>query len=369
MKIIHCADIHADSAMSSSFSKELRGFSKEKGEMRREEIVDAFSRMIDFANKNEVKVVIIAGDLFDTRASLQKTIKKRIAYIISQNPHIDFLYLRGNHDEDSEFFIEDNLPNLKLFSKNEWKTYSYDDGKIQIVGREFNSSIPVAAYNELNLDVSKTNIVVMHGQVAGYVAKDDAPVISLPKLANQNIDYIALGHIHEYRREVLDHRCVWCYSGCLEGRGFDECGEKGFVLLNVEEGRVEESFVPNSYRIIHDVSVRLEGEMDYNQILHAIEKEVEDIPSKDIVQVKLVGEISENTDVETDSYTKVFESRFFYIKLKNNCESKIDYEKYENDVSLKGEFVRLVKQQEKLSDSQKTRIIMTGIKALAGRNF
>ena len=54
-----------------------------------------------------------------------------------------------------------------------------------------------------------------------------------------NIDYLALGHIHSYKCHKLDKRGVYCYSGCLEGRGFDECGDKGFVLLETEEDRLE----------------------------------------------------------------------------------------------------------------------------------
>ena len=362
MKIIHCADIHADSAMKSNFEGE-------KKNKRREEIVDAFARMVDFANKNEVKAVIIAGDLFDTKASMQKTIKKRIAYVISTNPQIDFLYLRGNHDEDSDFFTEDNLPNLKLFSKEKWESYSFDNDRIHIFGREFTSTIPAKAYSELHLDSSKINIVVMHGQIAGYETKKDGAVISLPKFANQNIDYIALGHIHKFRMEKLDHRCVWCYPGCLEGRGFDECGEKGFVLLNIEDGRIETEFIPNSKRVIHSVDVPLDGTMSYNQIMHSIEERVGDISCEDIVQVNLTGEISEDTDIEVSSYESALAPRFFYIKIENFCQNKIDYEKYENDVSLKGEFIRLVKNQDGLSDAEKSKIIMTGIKALTGREF
>lgn len=362
MKIIHCADIHADSAMESHFTKEQK-------EIRKDEIADAFARMVDFAAKNDVKAVIIAGDLFDTKASQQKTIKKRISYVISKNPQIDFLYLRGNHDEDSEYFVQDKLPNLKFFSKDEWKYYSFDDDKIRIAGREFTSSIPLSAYSQLNLDASKINIVMMHGQTADYKAKNDAPVISLPKLANQNIDYIALGHIHERRSGMLDHRCVWCYPGCLEGRGFDEFGEKGFVLLNIENGKIESEFIPNSKRVIHDERVELEGSMDYNQILEKIEEKIDPIPSKDIVQITLCGEISEDTEVEAESFQNHLSSRFFYLRIKDKCESKIEYSKYENDISLKGEFIRLVKNQKGLSDSEKSKIIMTGIKALAGRNF
>ena len=40
--------------------------------------------------------------------------------------------------------------------------------------------------------------------------------------------------------------------------------------------------------------------------------------------------------------------------------------KYQNDISLKGEFIRLVLNQEDLTDEQKSKIISTGIKALSG---
>ena len=110
MKIIHCADIHADSKMGTHYTKE-------QAEQRRNEIVDSFSKMVAYAKKNNVKVIIIAGDLFDTKDTQQKKLKQRLGYIIEQNPAIDFLYLRGNHDEDVNFLTDKDVPNLKRFKK------------------------------------------------------------------------------------------------------------------------------------------------------------------------------------------------------------------------------------------------------------
>ena len=351
MKIIHCADIHADSAMKGHFSK--------LASQRREEIVDAFGRMVDFAQKNGVSAIIISGDLFDTGKNQHKTLKNRLFYIISNHPQIDFLYLRGNHDE--AFNIEETYPNLKLFSKDGWTSYSY--GQVEISGREFGASIPASAYSQLKLDAGKTNIVMLHGQLADYAPKEDA----LPKLVNQNIDYLALGHIHNFRLEKLDSRGVWCYPGCLEGRGFDECGEKGFVLLTIEDGKVETQFIRNSQRVIHEIEVPLSGTMTYNEILKACAQRTAAISPKDIVQIDLKGEISEDTEIESDSYEAALASNFYFIRFKNQTEQKLDYEKYEKDISLKGEFIRLVKAQKELSEEEKSKIIMTGIRALAGR--
>ena len=93
----------------------------------------------------------------------------------------------------------------------------------------------------------------------------------------------------------------------------------------------------------------------------------DNISTKDIIQITLEGEITEDTEIEPESYTSVFENRFFNFLIKDKTELKIDYSKYEKDVSLKSEFIRLVKEQKSLSDEEKSKVIMNGIKALAGR--
>lgn len=107
--------------------------------------------------------------------------------------------------------------------------------------------------------------------------------------------------------------------------------------------------------------------MDFSEIMKKITDSLAEFSSQDIVQVDLTGELSEETEIETESYQSALASEYFYIRVKDKTEVKIDFTKYEKDVSLKGEFIRLVKNQQNLSEEQKTKIIMTGIKALAGR--
>ena len=60
MKLIHCADIH----LNSSLSTHLDG---EKRKQRRTEILHTFLRMVDYAEEQSVDGILIAGDLFDTK--------------------------------------------------------------------------------------------------------------------------------------------------------------------------------------------------------------------------------------------------------------------------------------------------------------
>ena len=202
MKIIHCSDLHLDSKMETNLDKE-------KARERKNEILITFEKMVDYAKKNKVKIIIIAGDLFDKKTVSIKT-KNTVKNAIISNPKIDFIYLKGNHDEAGFIDEDEEFPsNLKTFNNLNWTTYDYDN--LTISGIEFGNTENYEIYNSLLLEKNKTNIVIMHGQESEADVKDKAEVINLKALRSKNI-------------EKLDRRGIYCYSGCLEGRALYECG-------------------------------------------------------------------------------------------------------------------------------------------------
>lgn len=46
------------------------------------------------------------------------------------------------------------------------------------------------------------------------------------RIAETNVQYLALGHIHARSEVRRAGRTLYAYSGCLQGLGFDETGEK-----------------------------------------------------------------------------------------------------------------------------------------------
>ena len=360
MKIIHCSDLHLDSKMETNLDKE-------KARERKNEILITFERMVNYAKENEVKVIIIAGDLFDKNTVTAK-VKNTVKNAIISNPEIDFVYLKGNHDEAGFLDEDEELPqNLKTFNSYNWTTYDYDD--LTISGIEFGNVENYEIYNSLILEKNKKNIVVMHGQESETDVKDKAEIINLKALKNKNIDYLALGHIHTYKKGKLDNRGVYCYSGCLEGRGFDECGEKGFVLLELKNDKIKTKFIPFSSRTLYEVNVDLTGITENNEIENKIKDELKDIPQTSLVKLVLGGEVEIGEQRDIEYLTKKFESDFYYLKIEDKPHFKIDYMKYQNDISLKGEFIRTVIDQKDLTEEEKSKIISTGIKALSGEDI
>ena len=365
MKIIHCADIHLDSKLSAHLDTDQ---AKEK----RQDMLKAFLSMIKYAEKNSVNSVIIAGDLYDNK-KISSEAKSKILDSINIHPDITFYYLKGNHDSESLLGDLEEIPdNLKLF-ENSWTTYSLGDC-ITITGIETTKSSVDSCYSKLNLDPRNINIVVMHGQENEYSNGDNTTAISIKDLRNKNIDYLALGHIHSYKYEKLDSRGFYCYSGCLEARGFDEIGDHGYVVLNVDEQNrtIEHEFIKISPK--HNVKLVKADITDISTAKGIIEKAEEafnnsHIKSLDIVKVELVGEIPYNSKLNIEVIEKKLENYCFAIKVENKTSLKIDYSKFEKNKSLKGEFVRKVKDLNGVTDEDKIKIIRYGFQALKGEDI
>ena len=227
-------------------------------------------------------------------------------------------------------------------------------------------------YNSLVLNHDDYNIVTLHGQIGGYYSKNETENISLNDLKNKNIDYLALGHVHSFANAKLDNRGIYCYCGCLEGRGFDECGEKGFVLLDIDEQthEVDYSFVPMAARTLYTLEIDASGVMTTQEAANRIEQAIAQkaYPSGSLVKFVLTGEVDVDAEINCEYLQDLFSDYFYFEKVYDHTHLKIDYNEYENDASLKGEFIRMVLQSD-LSEEQKTEVIRCGILALSGEEI
>lgn len=350
MKFIHMADAHLGSKMEAK----LPG---EKAKIRRAEIRATFLRSVEYAYKTGAQVYVIAGDLFDMDKPLKKD-KEFFYDTVKRFPSIDFLYLRGNHDDALD---GENLPNLKTFSK-EWTYYRY--GKVVFAGIELSGENSLSLYSSLRLGEDDINVVIMHGDISEGAGEDK---IKLPLLKDKNIDYLALGHIHRSYAKSLGSRGIARYSGCLEGRGFDETGEKGFYEVTVDENekRLDSEFTSLSARTVYRYEIDVSSAENPSDVYSLVKSSVK-AKSGDLIRVELVGEreyADENVAEDVEAYLK---DSYFFVSVKDKTVKKYYAKDFAGDKSLRGEFVRQVLASD-LSEEKKSEIIALGLKALSGR--
>lgn len=339
MKIIHTADLHLGSA--------LEGLDGDKAETRRREIRAAFGRIARFAEENGVRAVILAGDVFDTARPFMRD-KKFFYDVISSHPATDFIYLRGNHDILTGYEMQ---PSNLLTFDNKWRLYRYDGADIYGAELPYDGDM----YGSLAPRRDRFNIVVLHGQINAD--------FNLLKLRNKNIDYLALGHIHSYSCGEIDARGRYAYCGCPEGRGFDETGTKGFILLDTDKRSFE--FVPFAARTIADVDVDVTGCGGAYEMSERIRRQ---FPADDraIVRFNLCGRLNFSDDRLAEDVQKYLESCYFHSSVKDRTKVIADYSAIAGEQTLKGQFCRTVLADNALGEDERARILRLGVSVLSG---
>ena len=354
MKIIHTSDIHLDSPLTTRLSSD-------RIKSRKRELIDTFARGVEYARSEGAQGYIIAGDLFDSENVSRETVEQTLA-VMERAPEITFFYLFGNHEKRMLTESGVTLPrNLKIF--NDGWTYFNLDG-VTVAGR---ATTDADMLNTLELSKEKRNIVVLHGELCDRSGEGGA--IGKKELAELPIDYLALGHYHSYSSTSVGARCVAVYSGAPEGRGFDETGNKGVVLVNVDRYGVSHELVKTAKRTLHAPEVDISGLSRGVDVEDATLRAVGAIPPCDMVRVILTGERDPEFSVSLDALTARFKDKFYYFEAKDATRVRIDSEKYKNDRSLKGEFIRTVFSDGTLTNEEKERVITMGLRALLGESI
>lgn len=413
VRLIHTADLHLDSAFSSRFSKE-------EAEERRRNLLIAWNKLLQYGIERKVQAILISGDLFDSPVVSRSTMEIFLSSI-RKNPEISFFYLRGNHDTKNTFRFRDDLPkNLFLFSK-EGKKYRLKE-KLVLLGQEFygterrnefpeepygterRSEFPEESYGtesllelqeepeelveeELlspssakdavqsiwNLKEEDCNILMLHGALReGGPEVQNEQGISLKQLSRYPIHYLALGHIHK-REEGKCGSLYYIYPGCLQGRGFDEEGEKGFYYLEIEEEtkEIKAEFVPlkeGEFRIIPLFLSEEDGTLDAEEkIRESLKKEGAE--AKDSVRIILKGEKRAEEERNLRYLEKQLEEEYAYIEIKEETKLKLRKEEFIHEKGLKGEFLRMVCESESLSEEEKEKLMILGIGLLQGEEL
>lgn len=344
MKIIHCADLHLGSKIASGLDN--------ISSVRRAEVRVSLSNLVEYAIANEIKIILLSGDVFDSDNPLKKD-KDYFYSIVRENKDIDFIYLKGNHDINT--INDDNLSNLKTFN-NSWMSYRF--GKVVISGIELNKNNITSFYSTLNLHYNDFNIVMLHGDINKE--------IDLTKLKNKDIDYLALGHIHSFYKNSLDDRGIYAYPGCLIGRGFDEDGEKGFIVIDINDNNFNFKFIPNTIRIIENINVDISNLDSISLINNKIRDVLNNKNKNNIYRIILKGDIPYNLEIN-EMDIKANLADYYFICIKDVTKRKIDEKKYLNEVSLRGEFIRTVLNDSAINEDDKKEIIALGLRMLEGR--
>ena len=230
MKILHCADLHLDGSFS--------GLDPITSEQRREEQRELFKSLMCLVRNHRVDLVLIAGDLFDSGYTNVKTVKF-VADMLGK-AGCPVVISPGNHDP----YIKGGLyscefpENVHIFDSEEMSSFDFPHLGVTVYGYAFTS----ARYEKdpletpVKVDPERFNLLCAHADTSSAISRY-AP-ITPRDFTDSPFAYAALGHIHNAPDVEELSGTVVAYSGCLEGRSFDETDFGGVMMLDVTDGKL-----------------------------------------------------------------------------------------------------------------------------------
>ena len=139
-------------------------------------------------------------------------------------------------------------------------------------------------------------------------------------------------------------------------------------MLTIEEGMITEEFIPFSMRQLYRVEVDLTGMTTNGEAVSLIREKLEGITQDSLVEVRLTGRLPLEHGINTTYLEEKLQGDYFVFRLKDETGIQMDLEQIMKDVSLKGEFLRLVMKETQDEILQK-KLADTGLRALLGEEI
>ena len=334
IKILHSADWHLDSP--------LRGFTDGQREALHQALLAVPEKLAALCCAEHCDLVLLAGDLFDgayTRQSYQAL------YSALEEMAVPVFITPGNHDFTNmqSLWLTEKWPeNVHIFTRPVIESVDLPDLNCRIYGAGFTGMDCAALLMDFRAQRDdRIPIGIFHGDPA--TAGSPYNPVTRQQIQLSGLQYLALGHIHK-QGSIMAGNTLCAWPGCPMGRGYDEQGEKGALLVTLEE-QVSARFVPLDTPRFYDLQCNPEN---LDTVLPAA-------GSDDYYRITLTGMWN---GPDADALKKQF-SQFPNLELRDNTIPPVDVWERAGRDNFEGIYFGLLKQAwETASEPEKDEILL-----------
>lgn len=332
MKLLHSADWHLDSP--------LQGFRPEQTALLKDALLALPMKLAALCREEGCDMWLLSGDLFDGPASGDSVKALRFAL---EEAAVPVFIAPGNHDYygvDSPWQREIWPGNVYIFTKPELTLFPVPELDCRVYGAGFTGIDCPPLLTGFRAEGEGYAIGVLHGDPT-QVNSPYCPITS-GQVLQSNLDYLALGHIHKggsFRAGKT--LCAW--PGCPMGRGYDEQGEKGVLVVTIGES-AEARFLPLDTSRFYELETA-------EAPAAALEALLPPVGNRDFYRVTFTGR---HTPPDLTELTERFR-RFPNLTLRDRTSPPVDVWGSADADTLEGMFFRLL--QQRMEDAPETALL------------
>ena len=363
IRLIHTADWHLDSAFGALPARQAA--------QRRRECREMPMRLAEYVRSHGVDLVLLAGDLFDTAHAYRDTTETLAAAFARMA--VPVLIAPGNHDCFGPGSAWDSVvwpDNVHIFRESRVTAMDFPKWNLTVHGAAFTApDCPESLLAGFAAPQNgRVHIGLLHGEVEAAEARYNP--VRRQDIAASGLAYLALGHIHKRMGLQVSGNTLWAWPGCMEGRGFDELGEKGFYEGTIsDDGVVKLTFVPFARRRYEVLTVDVTGKTPRDAVEAALPPDTAD----HLYRILLTGETAA-AGVNIAALRETFAERFYALELRDQTRMAEDVWARAEEDSLRGLFLRELRAKLSAAQTEEERAHITraarfGLAALDGRDL
>ncbi len=373
LRFLHLSDIHLDIP--------FVGLVAEKSEERRRVLRSSFMRAMQYVRESNINVVLISGDLFDTKYATNTTAEVLIREF-TNCPDTVFIIAPGkcDHYNENPIYTSNRLPeNCYIFSSDKLSRFDFKEYNVTVygwafMGEEFRDNPLKDRHVD---DGTRVNIVCAYADLGGESGSLMCP-ISVEDVKRFGADYYAFGSRHEASGFEIAGASRYAYSGSLECTGFLEPGIGGANLISItysggDELSIENKRVPFGHVRFETEKLDITGVNTSNEIISRISRLISDrkYDNETALRVELVGNVDPRFNVPVNIENDAFGLYYFNMIDKTVPIYGTDYLK--RDMSVRGQIFRSL-YPDLLSDDEEKRLVAAkslriALAALEGREL
>lgn len=324
IKILHSADWHLDAPMT--------GHTPEQVEFLKRELKKIPEKVVKLCKAENCDILLLAGDLFDGTPSAETVRNVQSALMQAEIP---VFISPGNHDfvtPGSPYEAEGWPDNVHIFKNPKIEEVSLPRLDCKVYGAGYTAmDCPALLKGFQAAGEENWHIGVLHGEAE--VSGSSYCPISREQIRSSALSYLALGHIHKGSSiRIGETLCAW--PGCPMGRGFDELGAKGVILVTLDAD-VKASFLPLDTPRFYDETLEVgdDGESTVAALLPALK-------TNDFYRITLSGY---STGIDIAALQKAF-PHVPNLILRDETRPEMDLWSAVGEDSLEGVYFGLLQQ-------------------------
>ncbi|MCA9733872.1 metallophosphoesterase [candidate division KSB1 bacterium] len=371
MKIFHFSDLHLDTPFTSSY------FDVSLAQQCRLRLRRTLSKLLHFAQQQEVDIVTIGGDLFENDRVSKDTlhfIAENFAKIAPTPVYI----VPGNHD-----FYGINTP----YARYDWpdNVIIFTENKLRSV--EITAEITLWGIAHTTPDTresvltdfripedDKWHILLMHGSETGPFS--EARAIHMPftlqNLRDSGFKFSLLGHYHS-AKDLPENAPIAVYPGTPQPLNFGETGVHSAILLTLDENGTNLKAFSTETQLFHTLHLDIAKYSNTDALAQGVLEHCGDLAEEaNFLRLHLSGIPERQQRFDLDLLKEQLSETFAYIKIQDDIHNENELDDLAREPTVRGTFVRELK--EKLTsdqeDSELVRLALKyGLQAFEGENI